>query len=361
PSPTPPATEQVKETEAETPAPYFTPDPFTATDAPFEWDYPECTEKEQTERQARLSSGASVSAYLPNVPESFDSAANHSYVLALRMALQTAGRLTDFYKRSAAEFLKTEEPGKNALYSPLNVYMALAMMAETASGSTRAQILELLGADSIEALRTQADLLWLNNYADNDVAVSLPASSLWLNSPYAAGVNGNVLERLSQLYHTSVFEGDMADPDYSALFRDWMNEQTHDLLSDQIGGQEFDPGDLMTLAATLYFRARWNSEFPKDASENGVFHSPSGDEEAVFMHGFADDYYMREGYTAACKSLKDQSRVWFILPSEGVGLDEVLEKGDFFDLHLTGDEEGYVPARSYISPCRGWTRRRKRI
>lgn len=343
PSPAAAATEQVLNTEAATASPFRTPDPFTVTDAPFDWNYGEEGGKEQSERAARLASRASVSAYLPNVPKSYDSSANHSYVRSLRMALQEESGLAEFYKRSAAEFLKTEEPGKNALYSPLNVYMALAMMAETASGSTRAQILELLGADSIEALRTQADLLWLNNYADNDVALSVPASSLWLNSPYTAGVNGKVLERLSQLYHTSVFEGDMDDPEYSALFRDWMNEQTHDLLSDQIDGQAFTPDDLMALAATLYFRARWDSEFPKDASEKGLFHSPSGDEEAEFMHGYANHYYVRDGYKAVCKNLKDGSRVWFILPDEGVGLDEVLEEGDFFELKLTGFEEGYVP------------------
>ena len=41
--------------------------------------------------------------------------------------------------------------GENAAYSPVNVYMALAMLAELTDGASRQQILDLLGSDSLEA------------------------------------------------------------------------------------------------------------------------------------------------------------------------------------------------------------------
>ena len=45
---------------------------------------------------------------------------------------------------------------ENAVLSPVNIYMALAMLAELTDGESRAQLLELIGIDSVEALREQA-------------------------------------------------------------------------------------------------------------------------------------------------------------------------------------------------------------
>ena len=310
-----------------------------STEAPAESASPGSVEG----RQARLQSAASVTAYLPEVPKSILNSDYYEYMHELLAYANKASQsLEAFYRRSGAELLKSSEPGKNALYSPFNVYMALAMLAETASGNTRAQILDALGAASISELRDQANTLWLTNYQDNDAVVSVPAASIWLNSPYCPSVDRNVLERLGTLYHVSVFEGDMADPEYSALYRDWLNEQTHDLLSDQVEGKQFDPADLMTMASTLYYRTRWEYEFDKDRSEEGLFHSPDGDEQAVFMHGGANVYYERDGYTAVCKHLKDGSKAWFILPDEGVELESVVSGGDWWDMVMELPEEGLV-------------------
>jgi hypothetical protein len=71
--------------------------------------------------------------------------------------------LAGFIKKTLPEFLKTEN-GENGVYSPLNVYMVLAMMAESAKGNSRKQILDLLCMESIEDLRTNAHALWSLNY-----------------------------------------------------------------------------------------------------------------------------------------------------------------------------------------------------
>ena len=73
------------------------------------------------------------------------------------------GGIAEFYKNSISEMLKTEN-GENALYSPANVYMALAMLAEMTEGETRAQILALLGEESMEELRETASALWALSY-----------------------------------------------------------------------------------------------------------------------------------------------------------------------------------------------------
>ena len=59
--------------------------------------------------------------------------------------------------------------------------MALAMLAELTDGTSRAQILDCLGAEDITALRQQATALWDANYCDDGHLTSILASSLWLN------------------------------------------------------------------------------------------------------------------------------------------------------------------------------------
>ena len=47
------------------------------------------------------------------------------------------GLLDDYLKKTAETFLTPKEPGKNAACSPINIWLAFAMAAETAGGSTR--------------------------------------------------------------------------------------------------------------------------------------------------------------------------------------------------------------------------------
>ena len=84
--------------------------------------------------------------------------------------------LGPFFWKTSQEFLSGADD-KNRLYSPLNVYMALAMTAEISDGQTRQQILDLIGADSIESLRKQANSVWNANYSDDGAVTSILASS----------------------------------------------------------------------------------------------------------------------------------------------------------------------------------------
>lgn len=49
---------------------------------------------------------------------------------------------------------------ENRVCSPLNVYMALAMLAAVTDGQTQGQILDALGEVSLDELQTRAALLW---------------------------------------------------------------------------------------------------------------------------------------------------------------------------------------------------------
>ncbi|MBR4072887.1 MAG: hypothetical protein IKK24_02985 [Clostridia bacterium] len=85
-----------------------------------------------------------------------------------------------FFKETFKSFLSNSE-GDNMIYSPLNIYFALGMLAELTDGNSRKQILDAVGTKSIEALRNDANALWRANYYDDGRTTSILASSLWLN------------------------------------------------------------------------------------------------------------------------------------------------------------------------------------
>ena len=58
---------------------------------------------------------------------------------------------------------------ENTVCSPLNTYIAFAMLAEVSDGNTRQQILDMLGVTDIEMLRANVSALWESNYVDTPV------------------------------------------------------------------------------------------------------------------------------------------------------------------------------------------------
>ena len=187
-------------------------------------------------------------------------------VSAAQLIYQTRQSLsTTFFSFFKKSFSTPKKSGENKVYSPLNVYMALAMLAEVTDGECRQQILTLLGSESIDALRTQAASVWNANYSNDGAVTSILANSLWLNE--AVDFHQTTMDSLAQNYYASSFRGQMGSEEFDQALRDWINEQTGGLLEAQADGLSMDPETIMALASTIYYRAKWHSEFSEDRTE----------------------------------------------------------------------------------------------
>lgn len=229
----------------------------------------------------------------------------------------------EFVRNTMGEFLRGDGT-TNRLYSPLNVYMALAMLAEVTGGETRDEVLAVLGADSLDAVREKAAGMWLYNYRDDGAVTSLLGSSLWMQN--GVDFNMDTVNALAERYYASVYAGDLQSEEAAGAYRAWLNEMTGGLLEDYVKDKSFPPETIMAIATTLYFRAKWASEFNKYATAPDVFHAAAGDETADFMHRteWYGDYCWGEGFSAAPLRLKEGGEVWLILPDEGVTPEELL-------------------------------------
>ena len=278
-----------------------------------------------------LMKNAEVFAEYPKTPSGN---AYYTYAAQLRDTDYGAGKdLIGFYKKTSAVFLAS---GNNEFYSPLDIYLALAMTAEAANGETRAEILELLEVGSIEELRDKTGRIYRSVYRNNQAeGACIPAASLWLND--GTLYDADTLETLKSRYHASVFSGQMGDKSYDALMDKWIREMTDGLVG---GVSPTTSQDRARVITTLYFDAKWEESF---TSESGTrtFHAPSGDMEINFMSGSGNAFYQGNGFKAASKVLKDGSSVWYVLPDEGVTLSDLIAGGEALDAILDGKGERF--------------------
>ena len=226
---------------------------------------------------------------------------------------------------------------ENRVCSPLNIYMALSMLAAVTDGETRQQILDALGAESLDALQKQTVQLWTENSWDDGLVTSTLANSIWLRNGYS--YNEETLQTLGEDYYASAFSGEMGSDAYNNMLRDWINEHTGNLLTEQANGLKLDPNTVIALVSTIYYRAPWSDSFYDGATTQDVFHAPDSDVTAEFLHSSEyNTVYYGDGFSALGLSLQNSGRMWLLKPDEGTDASALLQNEDALGFLLANGE-----------------------
>ena len=271
-----------------------------------------------------ISSGLTLKAYAmaqaghPEKDGRAAQAVQEAYRQKVAGARGSGRDLDDFFADSIGEVLGgTGDTGehKNRLYSPLNTYMALAMLAECTGGESRAEILQLLGADSIEALREQASSIYLANSLDTKEAKSVLYNSIWLDQ--SLSYNENTVKTLADTYFASSFRGEMGSEGYDKALRTWIREATDGLLDSRyLNGAGMTPNTVISLVSALNLDVKWNL-FKKNDSFPGTFYAIDDRREVTYMKSEIESgFYVRsEGiFDAASVPMGGGLKMWLVLP-----------------------------------------------
>ena len=235
--------------------------------------------------------------------------------------------LADFLTAAVPELL-TGTVG-NEVCSPVNIYMALAMLSEVTHGNTRAEIFQALGVHSLQEMREKASAVWNTSYRDDGAVASILASSVWLNQDIE--FVQETLDTLAQTYYASSYKGEMGSREMNQALRSWINEQTGGLLEAQAADLELSHETVLALASTVYFRAKWSEEFSPNRTTEGEFDILSPDGGTIpceFMNSSrSDTYYWSDNFSAVSKRLENGGRMWFLRPDheEGVSVSALLD------------------------------------
>lgn len=228
---------------------------------------------------------------------------------------------------------------ENRVWSPVNGFLALAMLSEITDGNSRQQILELLNVSDMQILRERVWAVWENAYFDNGHEISVLANSLWLDE--ALSYDQKVMDDLALYHYADIYQTDLSSKRAGSALQAWLNNNTGGLLTRRTATAAFPEEAVLTLASTVYLQAKWSDEFSPLASKTGIFHAPDGDCDVTYMNKkeMKGTYYWGESFGAVYLRLKNGCKMWFFLPDDGKSVDDVLVEGEYLSLLPISEEE----------------------
>ena len=263
----------------------------------------------------------------------------YSAVMALRgggIPEGTRFAVSDFAAKSTPLALAGQE-GKNAAYSPVSLWTALAMLAPCAQGNTQSQLLSALGVAGQRELTDQVSRLWKGLYTNDGVSSLILSNSVWLNDAQEGSYVQATLDSLARDYFAGVYTTPMGTAGADQAITNWIAKETNGLIGGDGPVVKTTPDTLALLASSLYYKAAWVVPFDAAQTQAGDFTTAAGETvSADFMHASqAGSFLKRDGYQAA--ALETQlGEMFFVLPQEGTAPEELLSDTSFLSSLSSG-------------------------
>ena len=264
--------------------------------------------------------------------------------------------LTNFACTSAAAVLSEEE--ENINYSPVSLYLALSLTTAGAGGKTKAQLLEALQAQGMtgEELADQCGRLYrLLAMKENEIGRVKPAASLWLEK--GGKLKKAFADTAGKNFYAEVYSGDLKSEELRRTMSEWVRNKTSGQLDPQI---KIPEDTVMTLFTCLDFEDQWIDEFRKEENKKANFYRADGSTMMAEYMGSTYNpfgYFRGEGFTRASLSMKNGTRMSFILPDEGTSIGDLVSDPQWLKEAVSGGTEAYaqvifeIPKFDFSSSC----------
>lgn len=216
----------------------------------------------------------------------------------------------------------------NLCVSPLSLELALAMVAEGASGETATELSSLLPANVTN----------LSKELTSDGQTLTAANSIWVNQDIATNVKKKFIKNNVKKYDAEVTRLAF-NPAAVARINLWCKDKTRGLIPSIIS--QLNADDKMVLVNALYFKAEWKNEFKKNQTHDRPFHLSDGSDIEVPMMlqtshlSYAeDDYCQAVGLPYKQKAdeqsgepiEKTQYAMYVLLPKEGIRITDFVNR-----------------------------------
>ena len=220
--------------------------------------------------------------------------------------------------------LAAERPDKNANFvvSPFSVWLPLAALVNATDDAFKPGLLKALagaGVSPDDINKAASRMLFSLNKTDVEEYLGNDFHNpLKIANAIFVGNNVTLKKEFTQTfmdyYRGSAINVDFSSQDAVDAVNKWASDNTEGLITNLIN--EFDPETIATIANAIYYSDRWDWEFDKDETTEGIFKSPVGDNKAHFMlrEGDAQEYYEDEKVQAMPLSFASQGGLCIILP-----------------------------------------------
>lgn len=242
---------------------------------------------------------------------------------------------TYFFETTMREFLNCgEDP--NVIYSPVNVYIAMGMLARITGGDTQKEILSMLGETSIDDVRDNIKFLFEYLSIDDELMITSLANSIWINSNVE--FKEELINELSNDYYSSVFSGEMGSEALNVMYRDWINDNTNNLLSDQVAELNLSSQTIISLVSTIYYKVQWSETFEEYNNYEGSFYLADEEINCEYMNNSSEMYFYSTDIFTAIEIPTINGGAWYFLPNEGFTTEDVLNDEGLYQI-LSGNYE----------------------
>ncbi|WP_157983792.1 serpin family protein [Nesterenkonia muleiensis] len=232
---------------------------------------------------------------------------------------QVVAASTEFGAESLAELAQ----GENLVLSPASITVALAMLAEGASGPAAEELEELLGAEGAErstafnalraaALEYDGDPAVVQEDELPDTPVLHLANQLVLNE--SATPEEDFLDALAAHFDAGVVTTDFGSQDSKNLLDAWVQEHTGGLI-EQSAVQAPDAALVFVLQNAILMAAQWQTQFdPSSTSDRDFTTADGGSVQAEMMQRTLETAYTEH----------DEAQVIRLPYTDGFAMDVVL-------------------------------------
>lgn len=218
------------------------------------------------------------------------------------------------------------EKTDNWLVSPFSLQCALGMLSNGAAEETHDEILYALGWSqySQEEVNAYFKKLIEGLHTVNSAIMVKTSNSVWGNA--GVPLKEDFQKMNIENYSAMVSQLDFSDPSAVDQINAWCNQTTEGLIPSIL--DEVNPTATVYLLNSLYFKARWESEFTPEKTQEGYFNTSSGKVvKADFMQTQRMAAYVEnERFTSTSLSYQNGSYVMrLILPQPEISIDQVLQ------------------------------------
>lgn len=234
--------------------------------------------------------------------------------------LRDAGDCQDnpvgFVYSSAPAFLKATDAKGNANYSPVSLWIALAIAAQGADGRTLEQLKDVLGLDGLNGDNYRSLIGSINRCRPHAKSMTATHDSVWIDHgtetlPSFVGTARNVFD-------AQVETVDFADPATGRRIGEWIAKHTGGMIRP---GIELTGREALAIVNTVFADGRWATPFEVEDTKPDTFHGEQGDRDVPFMHDCWNDtsYLCDEtyGWERLDLPFDDGGQLRVILPDPG--------------------------------------------
>ncbi len=277
--------------------------------------------KEETIQSKEKSIPVSISAQPTDIS---------SEISDLSMEDDFVQNLYDFLDETSSIVFGSESDG-NQIYAPMNFYLSLSMLSNMTDGEAQKEILNALQIEDItddqEELYKALSLLQDQNQRGGRLNIK---NSLWIKDSFH--YRDEMLTAIKEQYMTEIYKGDFARREFQEKITDWVSENTnHEFIpsyDDLETNDSSDPTALIILNI-LDFNNEWVIPFKAEDTSKETFELTDGSElicDFMKMEEDSAPFFYGEDYTSTILCLKGSETMLFILPNEGVILDDFIAK-----------------------------------